>query len=134
MVRLSLPLLRAGCWLAVLWLLLGLGAARAAVPHMALEVELDPASRRLQATARLTSDRVPDLVLHPRLAISRASVDGVAVAPAQLRRFAPGAGTHSFVIDYAGTLPALPAREPQSANPASFYAAPEGSYLAPEAG
>ncbi|MEJ8840243.1 M1 family metallopeptidase [Ramlibacter sp. AN1133] len=134
MARVSPPLLRAGCWLAALWLLLAARAALAAVPHMELEVQLDPATRRLQATARLTSDQVPDLALHPRLAIARASVDGVAVAIAQVRHLASAPGEHRYVIEYAGTLPPLPAREQQSPNPASFYASPEGSYLAPEAG
>ena len=123
---------RAGWRLAALWLMAG--AALAAPPHLELEVELDPATRRFQASARLTSDRLPDFALHPRLAISRATVDGVAVAPADLPRLAPAAGDRRFAIDYAGTLPPLPTgAQQQSGNPASFYAAPEGSYLAPEA-
>ncbi|GAB3645435.1 M1 family metallopeptidase [Ramlibacter alkalitolerans] len=127
----STAFLRAACWLAALWLLATTGAAWAAAPHMELEVELDPPTRRLHAIARLTSERVPELALHPRLAIARATVDGVAIDPAQLRRTA--AGEHRYAFEYAGTLPPLPARQAQSANPASFYAAPEGSYLAPEA-
>ena len=126
-------LFRAGWWLAALCLLVAARAALAAPPHLELEVELDPASRRLQARASLTSDRLPDFALHPRLAISRATVDGVAVAPAELRRLAPAAGARKFSIAYAGTLPPLPTGPQQSANPGSFYAAPEGSYLAPEA-
>ena len=133
MLRHPLPLVRAGCRLAALWLLVMAHAAVAAAPHLDLEVELDPASRRLQASARLTSDRLPDFALHPRLAISRVTMDGVTVAPAALRHLAPAPGEHRFTIDYAGTLPPLPAGGQQSANPASFYAAPEGSYLAPEA-
>lgn len=131
----SFPLLlRAAGRLAALSFLLATAAARAAVPHMDLEVELDPATRRLQATAHLTSERVPELALQTRLAIARVTVDGVAVATGQLRRLAPAPGEHRYTIEYAGTLPALPARAQPSANPASFYAAPEGSYLAPEAG
>jgi aminopeptidase N len=133
MARIPLSIVRAGCWLAALWLLLAAGAARAAVPHMELEVTLDPATRHLHATARLTSEHAPELALHPRLAIARASVDGIVVPPAKVRERAARPGGHRFVIEYAGTLPPLPAREQQSANPASFYAATEGSYLAPEA-
>ncbi|HKB55483.1 MAG TPA: hypothetical protein VKD22_15915, partial [Ramlibacter sp.] len=133
MARLSLLLLRAGCRLAALWLLGTAGAAFAAPPHMALEVELDPATRHFHASARLASERLPDFVLHPGLAISRATVDGVAVAPADLQHLAPAAGEHRFAIEYGGTLPPLPAIRQQSPNPGSFYAAPQGSYLAPEA-
>jgi aminopeptidase N len=133
MARLPFLLVRAGWWLAALGLVLAARAALAAPPHLELEVELDPASRRLQASASLTSDRLPDFTLHPRLAISRATVDGVAIAPADLRRLAPAAGERRFLIEYAGTLPPLPSGPQQSANPGSFYAAAEGSYLAPEA-
>jgi len=135
MAHLSHRWLRAGCWLALAWLLFAAGAARAAVPHLELEVELDPASRRLQASARLTSERVPDFALHPRLALTHVSMDGKALALNALKGLAPAPGEHRFTIDYAGTLPPLPDRAQQpSANPAAFYAATEGSYLAPEAG
>jgi aminopeptidase N len=119
--------------LTLLVLLLAAGAAQAATPHLDLEVELDPVSRRLQASARLTSERPPDIALHPRLAISRVTVDGVALAPADVARLAPARGERRFLIEYAGTLPPLPASPQPSANPASFYAAAEGSYLAPGA-
>ncbi|HET8745947.1 MAG TPA: M1 family aminopeptidase [Ramlibacter sp.] len=135
MARLSHRLLRAGCWLALAWLLLAALPARAAVPHLELEIELDPATRRLQASARLTSERVPDFALHPQLALARVGMDGKAVPLASLQRLAPAPGEHRFTIEYAGTLPPLPERtQPSSANPASLYAAAEGSYLAPEAG
>jgi aminopeptidase N len=125
--------LRAGRWLAALWLLAAAAMATAAPPHLDLEIELDPATRRLQASVRMTSDRLPDFALHPRLSIVRATVDGVAVEPAALRRLAATRGERRFTLDYAGTLPALPTPQQQSPNPGSFYAAPEGSYLAPEA-
>jgi len=135
MARLPHLLARWGCRIAALWLLVASTAALASPPHLDVEVQLDPTSRHLQASARLKSDRLPDFTLHPGLAISRATVDGVAVAPAQLGQLAPAGAERLFVIEYSGTLPTLPSgQEQQSANPGTFYAAPEGSYLAPEAG
>ena len=133
MSHVPLSWLRAGACLTALCLLL-LGRAAAATPHMDVEVELDPGSRRLQAHVRLTSEQVPDFRLHPLLQVSRATIDGVAVDPASLPRLDRAGRARRFTLSYAGTLPALPAQQRSgSANPASFYASPEGSYLAPEA-
>ncbi len=124
--------LRFGGWFVLLASLAC--AAIAAPPHLELEVALDPATRQLRARVVLTSERPPDVALDPRLAISRATVDGVPVAPARLGSLALASGEHRFAFDYAGTLPTPPAvPRQQSPNPGSFYAGPEGSYLGPEA-
>lgn len=132
-MRIRLPLTLTARALLALCFWLAAHAALAAVPHLHLDVRLDPAVRRLQVRAQVTGERAPGLDLHQTLAVSRVTIDGVAVAPAQLRGFRGRPGAHRFVIEYAGTLPALPAPDQRSPNPDSLYASPEGSYLAPEA-
>jgi len=136
MVRLCPPYRRPGHWLAWLLLLVVLRAAHAAPAHLELDISLDPERRSIRVGATLTAtEGTPDFRLHPRFAISSASVDGRPVAVADLRRLPPTAGTpRRYAVEYAGTLPPLPdGLQRQSPNPAALYATPDGTYLAPEA-
>jgi aminopeptidase N len=134
MLRPALLLLRAGLALAAVAMLARAAAAPAPAAHLDLDVQLDPSTRQLRAAAVLASDRLPDFALAPGLAITRARVDGVAVAPAELSQLRVRPGRHRIAIDYAGMLPPLPqAGAAQDPNPGSLYASSEGSYLAPEA-
>jgi hypothetical protein len=96
--------------LAAIPLLLPLLALAAPVPHLELDVRLDPEARRLAATAELHlhGDRL-DLGLAPGLKISAVSVDG---RPRVLPQGGPlrldGAGPHRVRVEYGGTVAALP--------------------------
>lgn len=96
--------------------------AHSAIPHLELQVTLDPGTRVLQARAQLTvagSER-PPLSLDPLFKVSRASWD---------------AGAHRLSVEYAGTLPPLPASQQRNApERADLFASPDGSYLAPNTG
>jgi len=117
-------------------LLIALPAAWAAPAHLELELRLDPQQRVLRASATLTTTgAAPDFRMHPGLAITSASVDGRPVAVEELRRMAPpGAAPRRYRVEYAGTLPPLPAaQQARGPDPAPLYASADGSYLAPGA-
>lgn len=93
----------------------------AAMPHLDLQVTLDPGTRLLQARAQLTTagGEPPPLSLNPLFKVSSASWDAAA---------------HRLSVEYAGTLPPMPANEQRSAPVrADLFASPDGSYLAPNA-
>jgi aminopeptidase N len=99
-------------------LLASLGCANAAVPHLTLEVSLDPGTRAFRAKADLAAPPAAfKLALDPLFKISRDSSNA--------------AGRH---VEYSGTLPALPDGNQRNApDPSPLYASPEGSYLSPGA-
>ena len=128
-------------WLAWVFLLAWLPGVHAAAPHLNLEVTLDPHTRAFAAKAELTTAEPLALSLDPLFKISRAGVNGVEI-PAErisaLRRNGlprpPGAAAQRLSIEYSGLLPALPAANQRSPNPANLFASPEGSYLSPGGG
>lgn len=96
--------------LAALSLLLPLLALAAPVPHLEIDVRLDPEARRLAASAdlKLHGDRL-ELGLAPGLKISAVSVDGRPRAlPPQGPLRLDGPGPHRVRVEYDGTLAALP--------------------------
>jgi len=124
-------------WLAGLVLVLALPCA-AAPPHLNLEVSLDPATRKFEAKADLTTTGRLDLSLDPLFKVSRLTVNGVDVPVARevpsLPPAAAGA-SQNLRMEYSGTLPALPeGQQRNSPNPAALFASPEGSYLSAGAG
>ena len=141
-----------GLWLVALCgaaLMLALPAARAALPHLELEVALDPAARSLRAVAQWSAP-LPEvrIALHPALEVESVSLDGASLRAAS----APAAGgfrTWSIVlprpgklrIAYAGTLPSteagldhrdlLRSLPPMASPQGSFLPAGSGWYPAP---
>jgi len=90
--------------------------AAAAPPRLDLDVDLDPGTRRLRATALVTPEsRVFRFALHESLRIAAASANGAALEVAAagrsgdvlgwVVRLPQGAAT--LRLDYGGTLPAL---------------------------
>jgi aminopeptidase N len=125
-------------WLARLVLVVALPCAAAGPPHLNLDVTLDPATRKFEAKADLTTTERLDLSLDPLFKVSRLTVNGVNVPVAQevpsLPPAAAGAPQH-LSMEYSGSLPALPeVQQRNSANPAALFASPEGSYLSPGGG
>ena len=125
-------------WLAWLVLVLALPCAAAGPPHLNLEVTLDPATRKFDAKADLTTTERLDLSLDPLFKVSRLTVNGVDVPVARevpaLPPAAAGAPQH-LRMEYSGTLPALPeGQQRNSPNPAALFASAEGSYLSAGAG
>jgi aminopeptidase N len=127
-------------WFAWWGFLLVLSAVHAAPPHLDLEVTLDPGTRKFQAKADLTTDAgKTDAALDPMFQVSHVSVDGVKLRNASgvnaaLRPQASDA-PRRLVMEYSGTLPALPeGQQRNSPNPARVFAAPVGSYLSAAAG
>jgi aminopeptidase N len=121
-------------WLMGLMLLAAFPGVQAGLPHLDLEVSLDPHTRKFEARADLTTTGPLDLSLDPLFTISRLTVNGVDVPAASGRRAAPPQAERGtpqrLTMAYSGTLPALPAGpQRNSPNPASLYASPEGSYL-----
>lgn len=112
-------------------------ALLAAVPHLELDVKLDPRTRAFSAQAQLTTSSArPQLALDRVFRITRATLNGKEIAAGQLAsaaRKAPSPGTpQRWSIAYSGTLPPLPEGERRnSPNAAVLFASPEGSYLAP---
>ena len=105
-----------------LWLiLLLLGAlfkpALAATAHLALQIELDPGTRRLSAQAELTPEQpVFNFALHETLEVTAASVNGKRLGvidmgrDGALRRWRvalPAGNKGQLKLEYGGTLPAL---------------------------
>ena len=123
--------------------LVGVGAVQAA-PDLALDVVLDPESRRLEVAAEVRpAQRDFEFVLHETLQPGHASIDGraVRVRPAGQRdgwrawRVEVPQGA-TLKLNYAGTLPALERERDhrgvlQGMPP---MASPEGSYLPAGAG
>lgn len=126
-------------WLLWPSLLLAL-SARAATPHLDLELTLDPGTRKFQARATLTTTGRLNVALDPQFQVTRATVDGVTLPVANgaaATRLAAAASkarqgaTQHLKMAYAGILPALPNGQPsRSPDPAALFAAPEGSFLA----
>jgi hypothetical protein len=135
--------MRAGCrWPAALCgaiLSVASPAMRAALPHLDLEVALDPAARSLRAVAQWTvSAPALRVALHQSLAVESVSLDGMALraagtpADGGFRTWSvalPRPGT--LRIAYAGTLPPMEAGLDDRGVLRSLppMASPRGSYL-----
>nr|WP_313951295.1 M1 family aminopeptidase [Accumulibacter sp.] len=115
-------------------------AAGAPTPHLALEVDLDPASRRLDIVATVTPGvRSFRFALHESLGIKAASVDGRPLVITAAGRQGPlrvwlarlPSASATLRIEYQGTLPALDARldHRQVLRQLPPMAAPAGSFL-----
>ncbi len=111
-------------WL--LWPLLLLAfSVQAATPHLDIELTLDPATRKFQAKADLTTTGPLNLALDPLFHVSSVTVNGVrlpvanAAAPdlAAATLKARGAAPQRLTMAYSGTLPAIPARASRPARP-----------------
>lgn len=120
----------------LLFLLLPLLAAAQA--RLELDVRLDPASRRFEASARLTdSQSIAGFALAPEFEITALAVDGRSIQPRRngRGRYALPAGSRQVRIAYRATLAAATAldhRDVLRYRVAS--AAPEGSFLPGAAG
>ena len=138
-MRISLAPRAAFALLATLAVLAG-APARAAAPHLELEVDLDPGTRRLAARADLVpASRDFRFELHEALEVTAASADGkplrvvAAGRDGAIRgwRVALPAGADRLHLEYGGTLPALDRkldhRDVLQGLPP--MAAPEGSFL-----
>ncbi|MDP3671353.1 MAG: M1 family aminopeptidase [Telluria sp.] len=131
---------------AIVWALLlivamlGPGCARAAVPQLELQLELDPGTRRFEAVALLTpTARDFSFELHQELTVRTASADGKRLnlvagrSDGAVRRWSvalpPQAGP--LRLEYGGTLPALERSLSQRAVLGALppMAAAEGSFL-----
>jgi aminopeptidase N len=143
--RFCLPL---AVWSVLLVLLLSL-PARAALPQLELQLELDPATRHFRAVAQLApATRTFDFTLHETLEVRAAALDGrrLKVAAAgrdgpwrRWRLVLPHAGT--LQLEYGGTLPALDrsldqrgvlrSMPPMAAGEGSFLPAGSGWYPQP---
>lgn len=90
------------------------GAATPAVPHLDLDVTLDPPSRRLAVVAELSAPGEFRFALHESLTVTAATAAGRPVAIVPVRhgdhqrewRLSAPTGT-ALRIEYGGTLPAL---------------------------
>ncbi|MBS1173521.1 MAG: putative aminopeptidase, partial [Proteobacteria bacterium] len=138
-MRISLAPRAAFALLATLAVLAG-APARAAAPHLELEVDLDPGTRRLAARADLVpASRDFRFELHEALEVTAAAADGkplrvvAAGRDGAIRgwRVALPAGADRLHLEYGGTLPALDRkldhRDVLQGLPP--MAAPEGSFL-----
>ncbi|MGQ0522471.1 MAG: M1 family metallopeptidase [Betaproteobacteria bacterium] len=122
--------------------------ASSPTPHLDLEVELDPASRRLYARAQVMASAPFVFALHRSLDVVTASADGqpVEVTPVgeseDRRRWRVMASpTQTVRIEYQGTLPpldgvlnhrsVLTARAPMAAIDGSFLPSGSGWYPRP---
>ncbi|MBU0750664.1 MAG: M1 family peptidase [Gammaproteobacteria bacterium] len=115
----------------LLALLLPLAAT--AMPHLDIDVRLDPASRRLEATATLgDSQGLAGFTLAPEFEITAMAIDGRRVSPrpdARGRHVLP-AGSREVRIDYRATLAATAALDHRDVlRDRRPLAAPEGSFL-----
>jgi aminopeptidase N len=119
----------------VAWMLLPLVIRcvhAAELPHLNLEVSLDPHTRAFEGKADLTTTQAPDLSLHPLLKVSRVTLNGIERPVGSASRPAASSKPQRWRIEYSGTLPALPASDQRSSpNPVGLFASPEGSYLSP---
>jgi aminopeptidase N len=122
--------------------------ASSPAPHLDLEVELDPASRRLYARAQVMASAPFVFALHRSLGVVKASAGGQPVEVTQIsdsedrRRWRIMASpTQTLRIEYEGTLPpldgaldhrsVLSARTPMAAIDGSFLPAGSGWYPRP---
>jgi len=128
--------------LACCLLLLAATARAANLPHLDLDVTLDPASRRLQAVAVFDAARDLDMTLHSSLSVTAASVNGVATTFKGARSTDRSRAWHIAVpkagqlrIVYDGILPPLDPRLDHRGvlTVATPMASPAGSFL-PAAG
>lgn len=113
-------------WLSFAWV------ALASAADLALDVELDPASRKLAATAELISPGPFAFTLHPSLRVTAVSVDGrndsVRAGRAEWRINAPKGS--KLRIAYGGTLPALESLDHRAVlQNATPMASSKGSFL-----
>jgi hypothetical protein len=99
---------------AFLLLLIALPAWAAELPHLDIDVRLDPGQRSLAATATLTvqADRL-DIHLLPTFTLTRLVIDGhtqrlPAPTNGDLHLTLPGAGPHQLQFAYQGRLASLP--------------------------
>ena len=86
--------------------------AATAIPHLELDVKLDPGNRQLAAQATLTlAGASPDFPLLPSLRITRLSIDDraqpVPAGGTPLHLDLAGPGPHRIQMDYQGTLAPL---------------------------
>ncbi|MDO9600677.1 MAG: M1 family aminopeptidase [Rhodocyclaceae bacterium] len=132
-------------WLiALLWLPLAVLAAPAAqaLPHLDLEVQLDPATRQFHATATLTADQpLTGFRLGPEFEVTALQVNGRAVPVARRLSGRAGAfhalpaGSRQAVIAYRAVLqPAQALDHRQVLGQRAATAAPDGSFLPGAAG
>lgn len=127
---------------------LALWSAAHAAGTIALDVELDPHTRRFSASVELLSPGVLSFPLHESLSVRSASVDGRPVTFSETRRAASSRTWHIAAargarvrIDYGGTLPLLDRRlghrrvlegvPPGASAEGSFLPARSGWYPAP---
>ena len=116
-------------------------AAGAALPHLDLDLRLDPASRQLSAEATLTLQAGHlDLRLFPGLKLTRLAIDGrkqplPAPSNPAARLVLPGPGPHKLQLAYQGTLPPLAERDHKGVLAhLPPMADPQGSYLSAGSG
>ena len=102
-------------WL-ILLLLFAAVPALAATAHLALQIELEPGTRRLSALAELTPTTPTfDFALHETLEVTAASVNGKPLqvmqdgrdGPLRRWRVALPAGKGALQLEYGGSLPLL---------------------------
>ena len=111
-------------------------AAGPALPHLELDLRLDPASRQLSAEASLTlqADHL-DLRLFPGLRLTRLTIDGrkqpLPEPSGQAIRLAlPGSGPHTLQLAYQGPLAPLAELDHKGVlGHLPPMADPQGSYL-----
>jgi aminopeptidase N len=140
---------RARLVLALALLYTGMCAASEA-PRLALDIDLDPLSRRLEAVADLTAPGRLEIALHESLAIRAATVAGRPAVIEQVGRRGPTIQWHieasrgaAVRIEYGGVLPELDlkldhrdvlrTRSPMAAPAGSFLPAGSGWYPEPAA-
>ncbi len=128
----------AGPALLAAWLLSAPSGAGAAVPHLELDVRLDPASREFSATAVLTGLQGRAFTLDPGLGIRRMSLDGRSLSPADLAqargrvvyRAQAEAPPRRLALEYGGRLaPMREADHRQVLGRLPAGAGAEGSFL-----
>ncbi|MDI6746264.1 MAG: M1 family aminopeptidase [Rhodocyclaceae bacterium] len=116
--------------------------AAPARPHLALDVQLDPATRQFHATATLTDDQpLPGFRLGPEFEVTALQVNGRAVSVARRLSgragafYALPAGSRQAVIAYRAVLqPAQALDHRQVLGQRAATAAPDGSFLPGAAG
>ena len=127
--------------LVLLLLLLGLPVAAWAMPQLALEVQLDPATRQFSARATLTDDQgmgLPGFHLGRDYEITTFKIDGrPSPVPRRLASadFRLPKGTQQIEVAYRTTLPPTPVLDHrQVLGRRGGTASPEGSFLPASAG
>jgi hypothetical protein len=112
-----------------------------AAPHLELDVRLEPASRRFEATATLSDEQgLAGFSLAPDFEITALAADGKRLAPAASeghgRRWRPlPRGTRQITLSYRAELPPLvPLDHRQVMQSRASTASPDGSFLPAGAG